>query len=340
MTSDDTTPRLEIGRRRFLQYSGLVSAGVLASGALAACGSTSDGTAVRLTTGLSVDQAPTIVGAAEGLFDANGITAQLRTFSVANDGAQAQLSGQADTSTLVELPLVSYAAKGTKLVSVAVIVLAGTLSMVAVNSIKSPADLRGKKVGYPFGTGQEYGFVQYVQKYGLSPSDVEPANVANADLPAVLVRGDIDAFIGTEPGVTKAINLMKGRAHRLDPSPSTAYLTRNHLVVDRDWAKANTSTVTALIKNYIKADEHIKAHLDASAATVAEALKITSDQVKALWKQNNDRWNPHFDEGAVTALQGVAQFALDRKIIKQMPDISSLYDTSYLKSVDPSSLSI
>jgi ABC-type nitrate/sulfonate/bicarbonate transport system substrate-binding protein len=97
MPSDDTAPGLAIGRRRFLQYSGLATAGMLTTSALTACGSSNSGssgaTAVRLTTGLTVDQAPTIVGAAKGLFNANGITGKLRTFSVANDGAQAQLSG-------------------------------------------------------------------------------------------------------------------------------------------------------------------------------------------------------------------------------------------------------
>jgi NitT/TauT family transport system substrate-binding protein len=74
--------------------------------------------------------------------------------------------------------------------------------------IKTIADLKGKRIataGGP-GSGGEYMVTKALERAGLTIRDVESINVANADMPAALERGSIDAALAGSPYADQAIN--------------------------------------------------------------------------------------------------------------------------------------
>ena len=70
----------------------------------------------------------------------------------------------------------------------------------AGSDIKSVKDLKGKKVGIWPGSTQEVFIMERLRLEGLSIKDVVATRVPFGEMNAMLSRGDIDAYVGAEPG--------------------------------------------------------------------------------------------------------------------------------------------
>ena len=70
----------------------------------------------------------------------------------------------------------------------------------AGSDIKSVKDLKGKKVGIWPGSTQEVFIMERLRLEGLSIRDVVATRVPFGEMNAMLSRGDIDAYVGAEPG--------------------------------------------------------------------------------------------------------------------------------------------
>lgn len=80
--------------------------------------------------------------------------------------------------------------------------------------ISTVADLRGKRLGVPPPGVQVMVVTAALDKVGLELGrDVEAVPVAFADQPAALERGDVDAYVGTEPLCTQSV--VSGRGVRV-----------------------------------------------------------------------------------------------------------------------------
>jgi NitT/TauT family transport system substrate-binding protein len=81
-------------------------------------------------------------------------------------------------------------------------------ALAAEGKVKSIADLKGKRIataGGP-GSGGEYLAAKALERAKLTIRDVELINLGNADMPAALERGSIDAALAGSPYADQAIN--------------------------------------------------------------------------------------------------------------------------------------
>src|SRR5258708_39704302 len=67
------------------------------------------------------------------------------------------------------------------------------------SSLKSVADLRGRKVALNKGSNVHYLLVKALEKAGLKYTDIEPVFLAPADALAAFTRGSIDAWVIWDP---------------------------------------------------------------------------------------------------------------------------------------------
>src|SRR5580658_5322723 len=67
------------------------------------------------------------------------------------------------------------------------------------SSIGAIADLKGKKVGIWPGSTQEVFILERLRMEGMSIKDVTAVRVPFGEMPTMLQRGDIDAYVGAEP---------------------------------------------------------------------------------------------------------------------------------------------
>src|SRR6476620_10233431 len=66
--------------------------------------------------------------------------------------------------------------------------------------IASIEDLRGRKVAIWPGSTQEVFILERLKMEGMSIKDVTPVRISFSEMHVALARGDIDAYVGAEPG--------------------------------------------------------------------------------------------------------------------------------------------
>jgi NitT/TauT family transport system substrate-binding protein len=69
----------------------------------------------------------------------------------------------------------------------------------AGSDVKSIKDLKGHKVGIWPGSTQEVFIFERLKMEGMTVKDITPVRVPFGEMPTMLQRGDIDAYVGAEP---------------------------------------------------------------------------------------------------------------------------------------------
>ncbi len=84
-------------------------------------------------------------------------------------------------------------------------------------------ELRGKRIGYPFGSNAHYALLQVLSSAGLGETDVHLIRLNVNEMPDALAKGELDAFAAWEPIISIALTTYDDfvAIHR---SLSTSYL--------------------------------------------------------------------------------------------------------------------
>ncbi|WP_375460291.1 ABC transporter substrate-binding protein [uncultured Enterovirga sp.] len=198
--------------------------------------------------------------------------------------------------------------------------------------IKSIKDLKDKRVAIWPGSTQEVFILERLRMEGMSVRDIQPVRVSFSEMHLALARGDIDAYVGAEPGpgvslaagIGKiveypystpmgALNMIFG-AHR-DTLASRPDLTRVVLGIHRrasDFAMANRAEMVAMAV--------------AKLGQKKEAIEASADNVELTWR---------FGETEIEQSKTYAQHMLDLKQIKQLPDFTNFFDTRFVSEMRP-----
>ncbi len=134
-----------------------------------------------------------------GLFAKYGLDVKILTFEGGPAALRALLGGGGEVHLAAPgiPPFVAAVAGGAELRAIATYSMKHPVAMVAQDEIKSCADLRGKKLGTPGGTGaySEVMARALLATCGLTPRDVQYINIATGARIPALVGGQIDAMV-------------------------------------------------------------------------------------------------------------------------------------------------
>lgn len=141
-----------------------------------------------------------------------GITYAVTAFDTPPDGKDAVVSGSVDFGIFGLAAATLGAASGQPLT---VIAAAGGKAMAVVVAKDGPAktfaDLKGKKIAYQPGSTQEVVLRELMKAATMTPADVQLVRLSFGDMANALARGDVDAFVGAEPGPSLSVISGRGR---------------------------------------------------------------------------------------------------------------------------------
>lgn len=143
------------------------------------------------------DHAALIVAQQKGYFAEQGLAVEIIEPADPSMPPKLIAAGKADLAVDYQPQLQMQVAEGLPLVRVGTLASTPLNSLVVLKSsnIRSPADLKGKKIGYSV-SGFETSLLQaMLANHGLTPNDVTMVNV-NWSLSPSLISGQVDAVIG------------------------------------------------------------------------------------------------------------------------------------------------
>ena len=146
---------------------------------------------------INPDHGPIIVAAENGYFEEVGLEVEIVPPADPSMPPRLVAAGQADLAVSYQPQLHLQIHEGLPLKRVGTLVATplNCLLVLEDGPIKTPADLKGKKVGFSVAGVEEAVLGAVLGKYGVSTDDIELVNV-NFSLSPSLMSGQVDAVIG------------------------------------------------------------------------------------------------------------------------------------------------
>ena len=151
-------------------------------------------------------------------------------------------------------------------------------------------DLKGKRVAVFPGTTQEVFILERLRMEGMTIKDVEPVRVSFSEMHIALSRGDIDAYVGAEPG--PGVSLSSGIGELVEYPYSTAMGSLNMVFgTHRDVITEKPELVRVMLGIHQRATDYASTNKDAMVAMASsklgqkkEAIEASVPNVELTWR--------------------------------------------------------
>lgn len=257
-----------------------------------------------------------------------------RIFSFTNPADQkvALLAGSLDMCGSTLAHAIHSASRGQPVVLVAA--LCNKCSALVVKkdgSVKTVADLKGKKIGYVPGTMHEILLRETLTRNGLSPDkDVSLTRVDFFDMGLALARGSIDAFLSGEPFPTMAQMKGYGRIFSYPYYDESIGTINAGMLVERKTIQEKPEMVRELVLAHVRATEYLNKHphkwLERASdfGTPLAVLEAAAPNMELAWDM---------DEAFVRQAKALGARMQALGVIDRQPDYDQLFDLSFVREI-------
>jgi ABC-type nitrate/sulfonate/bicarbonate transport system substrate-binding protein len=224
----------------------------------------------------------------------------------------------------------------------------GFEGMVARPGISGFEHIRGKKIGFPFGSTVDITCRLLLRQHGLEPGrDVKLVNLEVGDVPAVFRAGNVDAALVWEPGFSQLLEVRGAMVLGMDTD--TEIFRRfgtmtgpDVLILNKTWVDENIVRAQRFMAAYFEALEWVKAHTD-EAAQIVQGRYIQQDPGlirtnlrKFVWQGLKNQPRVMSDEGLFAQVDFVIDILnKDMKAIPVKPDFRHWVNLNVLPGEGP-----
>ena len=215
----------------------------------------------------------------------------------------------------------------------------GADGIVAIDSIKTLQDLKGKTVLVQKNYASESLLDYLLEKNGIAFADVNTVDTEAGAAGAAFAAGKTDAAVTFDPWLSKAKERAGG--HILLSSKDAPGVIVDILSVQQDYLKDHQEIVAKVVVGWFKAVEYWKQHPDESNAIMAKHYSVTpkefTDQVAGLIWPSYDENVSYFTQNAKPSIYDVTDtfvsIFLKTGQIQRKPDLESAIDSSILQNL-------
>lgn len=235
-------------------------------------------------------------------------------------------AGQQDIGFLGDTPAIIGKAAG---INTRIIALtsSGPKSLAVVvpanSAIRSPKDLKGKKVAVTKGSYAHHLLVLVLKQGGLTVKDVEVINLPNADVAVAIQNGSIDAGAVWEPQITRLESQGSARVLANGTGIKKGSLV---IIATNEFATKHRDQLKAFLKAYQRGAEFIRSNPKEAARLIEKDVNLSSDLLLKVFKKFD--YNPAIQADDIAELKITEQFMKDNALIKSHVNIDAFADPS------------
>lgn len=257
-----------------------------------------------------------------------GITIEVVPFESPTDGKNAVLTGTVDTCIHGIAAFLLGAAAGEPVVIVAAATNRGMAIVADARSdIRTVRDLKGRRVAIFPGSTQEVVILERLKAEGLSVADIQPIRLSFSDMPAALARGDIDAYVGAEPG--PGISVANGAGRIVEYPYSTPIGSLNMILsTSEKLIRDDPQRLRLIVDLHKQATDYAMAHPEQMIEVAMQKLgqqrrsiEIAVPNVELTWR---------IDDEFIRRARAYAELMFAKKQIRQLPDVAKVISKSYM----------
>jgi NitT/TauT family transport system substrate-binding protein len=257
-----------------------------------------------------------------------GYRVEVIPFESPTDGKNAVITGTVDFGTFGIAAATLGAAAGEPLVVFAAQCNRGMAIVAGAKSdIKTVKALKGRKVAIWPGSTQEVVILERLKAEGMTVKDIQTIRLPFSDMAPALARGDIDAYVGAEPG--PGISLANGTGMIVEYPYSTPIGSLNMVWgVKQDTIDKNAALVNVMMDMHRKATEYAMGNDGAKVEMAVQKLgqtrksiELASPNVELTWK---------IDAEFIKRARAYAQLMHEKKQIRQLPNFDKFVTTKFM----------
>jgi ABC-type nitrate/sulfonate/bicarbonate transport system substrate-binding protein len=219
-----------------------------------------------------------------GLFQKNGLDANLIFIPGGPTAAAAMIAGEVQAVAMAGPAVVSSNLAGTDLVMIGGIVNTFAFQIVTVKSITTPQQLKGKRVGVNrFGTAPDIAARFALRRMGIDPSEVTILQLGEQSTRLTAMKaGQLEAAILLPPITT--IARREGMNVLMDMSELGAEYQITGLASSQNFIAANRPSAMKLMRAFVEGIHFYKTRKKESMAIIAKYMRTRDmDAVEATW---------------------------------------------------------
>ena len=260
-----------------------------------------------------------------------GMTIEVIPFENPADGKDALVSGTVDFGTFGIAAAILGASAHQPVVVIGSACNKGMAIVAGKNSgIDTLAELKGKRVAIQPGSTQEVFVMERLKMEGMSMKDITPVRVSFSEMHAALARGDVDAYVGAEPG--PGLSLSSGIGKIVEYPYSTPMGSLNMiLATNRETVEHKPELARTMVELQRKACTYAMGDRAAMVAMTVAKLGMSKPAVDAAAPNVELNWQ--MTPEMVAEAKTYADQMLALKQIRALPDFATFFDTKFSDEV-------
>lgn len=289
-----------------------------------------------------VGYSPFYVASAKHFFSKHGVHVELKNFSDPTQMPGAILSGGLSGAMYTYDLIISADSHGLPLKVVMPIDYSnGADALIGSDSIKNLAQLKGKKVAYPYATCDDLLVIYALKSVGLKEADIVSIDTKPEDVPAAMESGGVSAGSTYEPSVSQILALGGGKKyHLLYTSKSAPGLITDVLFFPQSYIKAHPKNVMAVMKGYLEGLKYMHTHPQESYKYIGEYMGVSASSAEQMSSgayniPKNEMlsyFKPHKGSKSLfTVGDLLSKMLLERGQIESTPKIGDTMDPQFVK---------
>ena len=281
------------------------------------------------------------IASARGFFRDRGLGATLLPQCYGKAALAELLRGQADLAVAADVPVVVEILKGAALSIVASVANASNELAVLGRTdrgIRTPGDLRGRKVGVTLGTSGEYFLWAFLVRNRIAPQSVELVDLPPSRLIESLRQGQVDGIAAWQP-VRHEAELAFGDLIVSLQAPD-AYAQNYVLVCQRDYVLAHQQELRQVVRALLDAEAFVNADSQRAKDALAGLLKLSPETFDPSWQDVT--LEVEQQQAQLVTLEDVATWAMARNYAptQPMPNFVSHLALDTLLAVSPERVTV
>ncbi|WP_439573996.1 ABC transporter substrate-binding protein [Phreatobacter sp.] len=202
----------------------------------------------------------------------------------------------------------------------------------AGSDVKTVKDLKGKRVGIWPGSTQEVFIMERLRMEGLSIRDITAVRVPFGEMHAMLSRGDIDAYVGAEPG--PGLSISSGVGQLVEYPYGTNMGGLNMIfATHEDTVSGKADLVKTALGIHRKAVEFMVANRQVVADMTVQRLGANRTAVEQALGANNVEYAWKMDETMLKQSRTYAEQMLSLRQIRALPDFAKFLNPKFSNEI-------
>jgi NitT/TauT family transport system substrate-binding protein len=281
------------------------------------------------------------IAEAKGYFAQEGLLATIKTVPTGHEAISLVLRGEADVGSTAETPIAKALAEGKQPKVIATIFSSRWSSGLVArkdHGIFKPADLRGKRIGFIFGTNTHYDLETFLAFYSIPLDSVSMVPGTPDELVSALVSGKVDAASIWIPYMSQMQQRLGNDAQTF--YPDGFYSQMFNLVVRPGYVVSNRETTDRLLRALIKAESFAETHPDQAIDIVALASGVDASVLRGHGDPLT--YDLNLKQSLLLAIENEVRWLVRRGFVPSgpLPDVLHAFETEPLRAIKPTGVTI